>query len=154
MQTETTSSSTTARDRPIYPPNPFNADTDWNIPDGDYEAVCVDAHVAENFERPGWKGRGTETVNLVTFEFEIATGEYAGTRVATGYMTVSLYEKSNLRSFLKEWLGREPESDFNANSFVNMPGRMTVTSRPGRTRNRFPNIAKVEPSRATGQPTA
>jgi hypothetical protein len=134
--------------RPRFPPNPFNADTDWRIPDGDYEAVCVDTHVAEKFERPVWKGRGTETVDLVTFEFEIAAGENAGKRIATGYMTVSLYEKSRLYAFLKTWLACEPEAEFNANSFMGMAGRITVTSRHGRTRDRFPNIASVAPSNA------
>ncbi|MEI7900792.1 MAG: hypothetical protein WCK89_11100 [bacterium] len=137
--------------QPIYPPNPFNADTDWGIPDGEYEAVCVDTHVAKNFERPGWKDRGTETVDLVTFGFEIAAGEHAGRRIATGFMTVSLYEKSHLFAFLSAWLARAPEKEFVEESFVNMPARITVTSRPGRTRARFPNIASVAPSRS-GEP--
>lgn len=139
--------------RPLFPPNPFTADTDWSIPDGDYEAVCVDTHVAEKFKRPGWKGRGTQTVDLVTFEFEIKDGEHAGARIATGYMTVSLYEKSHLHVFLKTWLGCEPEVEFNADSFMGMAARITVTSRQGRTRDRFPNIASVAPS-STEEPAA
>lgn len=153
MQTGTTNNSNPVAARPIYPPNPFNADADWSIPDDDYVAVCVDAHVAEKFERPGWKGRGTETVDLVTFEFEIAAGEHAGKRIATGYMTVSAYEKSNLYAFLKAWLGRQPEPDFNAGSFVGMAARITVASRPGKTRDRFPNIASIAASKAE-QPAA
>ena len=153
MQTGTTNNSNPAAARPVYPLNPFNADTDWGLPDGDYEALCVDAHVAEKFERPGWKGRGTETVDLVTFEFEIAAGEHAGKRIATGYMTTNLHEMSRLHAFLKAWLGRQPEPDFNAGSFVGMAARITVTSRPGKTRDRFPNIAAIA-SPTAEQPSA
>lgn len=153
MQTALTKNSNAVKARPIFPPNPLSAETDWSIPDSEFEALCVDAHVAENFERPGWKDKGTKTVDLVTFGFEIAAGTHAGKRIATGYMTVSLYEKSRLYAFLKAWLGREPEEDFNANFFVGMPARINVTSRSGKTRARFPDIASVAPSHA-GQTAA
>ena len=144
---------------PPYPDNPFYEDTRVEIGAGDHDATCMDYEVVEKHKRYKFGTNEVEEADFVTFLFEVTAGPCKGKKIASSMLNISLYRKSRLYAFLSGWLGREPESDFQPQSFVGAAATITVGVFSG-TKNpdiKFQRITGIAPGKDTvdqaeGQP--
>lgn len=135
-------------DHPIYPPNPFDGQTDHDIPPGKYPAVCNNIRIVENFEHKKWKSKELEESDFISFLFTLSLPGDIHKFVATRMMKCSLYEKSRLFAFLRDWLGQPPPEEFDPSFYKAQAATITVDSVPG-TKNpdiRFCNIVSIAPA--------
>jgi hypothetical protein len=136
---------------PPYPDNPFYEETRGDIDAGAHQAVCKDYAVVENHKRYRYGTTEFEEADFVSFLFEVTARPFKGKRIASSMMCISMFRKSKLYGFLSGWLGREPEPDFQAQSFVGATATITVGVFPG-TKNpdiKFARIAAIAPGQDT-----
>lgn len=136
-----------------FPPNPFRGQTDWDVPEGTYPAICIDVEVLKDVQRKRWQSDEVQTVNLVAFLFELGLPDGTRSRIATKLMTLSLYEKSNLFSFLRDWQGRPGSGAFDPDAYMGASATITVECVPGRQRPdlTFARIARISPPVCEGR---
>ena len=140
---------------PPFPDNPFNEETRGDIEASNVEATCTDYVVVENHKRHRYGTNEVEVADFISFLFEITAGSCKGKKIASTMMKISMYRKSNLYAFLSGWLGREPESDFQPQSFIGATATLTVGMFPG-TKNpeiRFSRITTIAPGKDTDDNT-
>ena len=137
QQPSSASTATATTEPRPFPENPFRFTTDWDLETGKYQAVCIDYEIIKRHTRLKFDKSGTEQVDFVVFLFRIIHGKHANKTIATNCMTTTIHPKSNLHSFLFNWLNRMPESPFIAQSFVNMGATIEVELVPG---NKKPGI--------------
>lgn len=153
QQTTSAPTPTAANIYPPYPENPYRHETDWDIAPDKYEVNCTDYEVVEKHKHYKFGTTEVKEADFVVFLFEITGGLFKGKRISSSMMNVSMYHRSNLCGFLKGWLGREPETDFQPQSFVGMTATITVGVFPGTKKPdiKFPRITGIEPGTDTDE---
>lgn len=97
-------------------------------PAGQFHAVCVDITPLKAVESTF----GKREVFKFTFETEAIREDGTPFCAWSRNMTASLHEKSNLRKFIKQWLGRDLSGDelrggFDTESLLHKPALLVIT---------------------------
>lgn len=148
--TKTTTEAANARECPIYPPTPADWQADSGMKACTYQGVCVDFKVVEGFTHKKYQSDDTEVSDFVCLLFEVAMPDGTKKHVPTRMMKISLYEKSRLFGFLKDWDGGEAPTEFDADSLMGRTATVTVATKPGKKNPEltFANVARVTPPAA------
>lgn len=152
-QPASTLTTTAATTYPAYPDNPFFEDTRGDIDVGEYQARCIDYEIVENHERYKYGTTEVEKADFVAFCFEITAGPCKGEKIASSMLNISMYRLSRLYAFLSGWLAREPEEDFQPESFVDATATITIGVFPGKKNPdiRFARISAIAPGNDTDE---
>jgi hypothetical protein len=115
-------------------------------PPGSFRAVCVDCTDLKSIETR----YGRQEVFRYVFETELTREDGLRWCAWGRNLSLSLYEKSNLRKLLKQWFGRDltaqERQSFDTDSMVGVPANLVITHDDvnGTT---YANIVAVTPDR-------
>lgn len=122
-------------------------DTSEDAPTGTFAATCIGIRDVFDVERRKFQSDETERVNLTAFLFGFRDRNGQPYKVASRTFRISGNDKSSLFAFLKSWLGKAPQMNWDYAELKGHKALITIERIPS-TRNPgqfIPAIASISP---------
>lgn len=113
--------------------------------EGMYHAVISEIEDLGNVTRPGWQGAPPKTGHEIRIWWQLDAKDSEGRifRVPERAMLLSLHEKANLFTFIKNLFGKEPPMSFDVRKLVGTERMVAIVHRPGKGENASKIYANV-----------